>query len=693
MIVFQRRFTMNKFLIVVLLLPVSFELFSQDSLQSFQLTEVVVTGQFEPQSLRQSVYQVRTISNDQIVLRSPVNVQSVLSTELGIRFSNDLTLGTADVTLMGMGGQNVKILLDGVPLLDRGATRESLNQIDVNTIERIEIIEGPMSVIYGTDALAGVINIITRKHDDSKISIEAKIHEETVGKEYKAFQRRGIHNESVSLNWQKKQLYAGGALTRNVFGGWNDGREVSNNPDGDNEWHPKDQWLAQGTLGYKTDDVHVWYRLNYLNESISPLGNKVNESQTKVVDKDYITNRLNHQIQGEWEISDRWNFNGVAAYQDYSRKTRTKDYNLLTGQETLSIEAGSQSEAQFNTSMFRGVFVYKLSPGVSLQPGVDINLSRGSGDRIDRSRSINDFAAFVSAELRLSPSINVRPGLRFSYNTEYDAPPVIPSLNTKFTLSDAFDLRVAYAYGFRSPALRELYFYFFDSSHSIKGNPDLKAEYSNSFSGSLTWNILPTGDLRLKSTLGGFYNLFDNLISIGYDASDPGVNTYVNIYKFKTTGATLENSVSGKHFSASVGASYIGRYNQFTEQDGSLPELLWTPEVNATASYIIGKIGNTVSLYYKYTGKRNSYALNPDTSEIGLGEIEDFNFLDLTSSQRISKLLTLTAGVKNVFNVTQLQNTSADTGGSHSVGGLVPLSYGRSYFATLTFRFNRQITN
>src|SRR5688572_24340478 len=106
--------------------------FGQDSLSLVDLKEVVVTGQFEPQSLKKSVYQVRVISNETIRTRSAVNVQNVLNTELGIRFSNDRTLGTSDISLMGMSGQNVKILLDGVPMLDRGGSRESLNQIDIN---------------------------------------------------------------------------------------------------------------------------------------------------------------------------------------------------------------------------------------------------------------------------------------------------------------------------------------------------------------------------------------------------------------------------------------------------------------------------------------------------------------------------------------------------------------------------------
>jgi outer membrane receptor for ferrienterochelin and colicins len=127
------------------------------------LDEVVVTGQPQGQTLRNSVYQVRVIDRARIEQRAATNVMGVLNNEIGFRFSNDMALGTTDIQLMGMSGRNVKILLDGVPMLDRGDTRESLNQIDINSIERIEIVEGPMSVNYGTDALAGVINIITKK--------------------------------------------------------------------------------------------------------------------------------------------------------------------------------------------------------------------------------------------------------------------------------------------------------------------------------------------------------------------------------------------------------------------------------------------------------------------------------------------------------------------------------------------------
>ncbi|MCH5715152.1 TonB-dependent receptor plug domain-containing protein [Niabella hibiscisoli] len=128
------------------------------------LEEVTVsTGQYAPQSLKKSVYKIKVITAEQIKARAALNLIQVLNMEPGIRFSNDNTLGVTDIQLMGMTGRSIKILLDGVPVADRNDTRESLNQIDIQTIERIEIVEGPMSVIYGSDALAGVINIITKK--------------------------------------------------------------------------------------------------------------------------------------------------------------------------------------------------------------------------------------------------------------------------------------------------------------------------------------------------------------------------------------------------------------------------------------------------------------------------------------------------------------------------------------------------
>lgn len=132
-----------------------------------QLEQIVVTGQFSPQSMRNSLYKVRSITSESIARKTPTNIESLLNTEIGIRMGNDMALGETSFELMGMSGTNIKILLNGIPMIDRGDEQSSLSQIDINSVERIEIVEGPMSVVYGTDALAGVINIITKKGTDS----------------------------------------------------------------------------------------------------------------------------------------------------------------------------------------------------------------------------------------------------------------------------------------------------------------------------------------------------------------------------------------------------------------------------------------------------------------------------------------------------------------------------------------------
>jgi len=81
----------------------------QDSAKVKNLVEVIVTGQYKPQSIKNSVYQVRVIKNERIRSSGAINVQQVLNNQLGFRFSNDNTLGTTDVQLMGMSGRNVKI--------------------------------------------------------------------------------------------------------------------------------------------------------------------------------------------------------------------------------------------------------------------------------------------------------------------------------------------------------------------------------------------------------------------------------------------------------------------------------------------------------------------------------------------------------------------------------------------------------
>jgi len=661
--------------------------------KSYELNEVVVTGQYEPQSMKNAVYKVRTINAEKIKLRAATNVQQLLNTEFGFRFSNDLTLGVSNVEMMGMSGRNVKILLDGVPLVDRIELKEALGQVDINSVERIELVEGPMSVVYGTDALAGVINIITKGAGQSRFGVSARVQEETVGDEYEAFSGKGNHNKNVSVNWQNNGWNAMAGFSNNTFGGWNvpDKTATRDEVNAIQFWKPKDQYLANARVGYASAKFNIWYRGDFVNEEITSRGG-INPNYT-VVTQAYKTDRFNNQLHANWNINKKLSLTMMGGYTDLKRKTKTTQYDFATGKESLTLGAGEQDLAKFNSTLVRTTLQYRISDFIALQPGVEINRESSSGQRIKGSPVINDYAFFVSAEIKPYSALKVRPGVRFINNSVYDAPLAVPSLNAMWNLTNDLDLRLGYGRGFRAPSLRELYFDFFDASHSIRGNENLKAEKSNSFDASVSWIAIKKDRVRLTSTLAGFYNDFFDRIEYGQDEADNTITTLINISRYKTTGFSLDNTLNYKDLQVNFGLSYIGRYNDLKERgfQGEVPKFSWTPELFSNVIYNLTKIKGSVSLAFKHTGSRPSYQIsssNPNTTN--LVKIGGFTWADLMVNKTINKYLTLNAGVKNLFDITQLTNTATASGGAHSSGGgVVPYSYGRSYALGLAFNWNK----
>lgn len=658
---------------------------------SKNLSEVIVTGQYKPQSIKNSVYQVRVINNDRIRISGAASVQQVLSTQLGFRFSNDKALGISDVSLMGMSGRNVKILLDGVPMLDRGDSRESLNQIDVNSIERIEIVEGPMSVSYGSDALAGVINIITKKNAPYSVSITAKVQEETAGSEYHPFNYKGLHMQNIGVGLKKGNWNFSAGGTHNDFGGFG-GDQYGR----DKTWKPKEQWMGNAKIGYTKAGFNIYYRLDGLDETIT-VRNAMNINNNKAIDQRFLTQRYLHQAQASYTFTPKLQLSSVAGYTDYSRRTKTTRHDFETGTDELTTGDGEQDISKFKSLSFRNTLYWQLNSKISFQPGVDINRDEATGERIEGKPVITDVALFVSAEIKPSEKINIRPGVRFIKNSVYDAPPAVPSLNAKINLNKQLDLRFAYAYGFRSPALRELYFYYVDINHNIVGNPDLKAENSNNFSAALHWTAVPKNGFHYSATLTGFYNVFNNQIDFAQSASDSTLYTYFNVNNAKTTGANFENRITWKQFDASFGLSYIGYYRkQFDDKDYAKLDnkyFLWSPEINTVISYNAAPLKTKFSLLYKYTGKKPQYVYGKNSSNqqvLYIANISGFNWADVTATTAVNKLVNITAGVKNLFDVNNVNNTATSSGSIHSGAGAVTVGYGRSYFIGLNFQWNKK---
>ena len=127
------------------------------------LQEVVVTAQFEEKNKQDALHDVIIISANTINNGGFSNLSDVLKFQSNIKLSNDNILGS-QINIQGISGENIKILIDGVPVIGRLNGNVDISQISLKNIDRIEIVEGPLSVQYGSDALGGTVNILSLIH-------------------------------------------------------------------------------------------------------------------------------------------------------------------------------------------------------------------------------------------------------------------------------------------------------------------------------------------------------------------------------------------------------------------------------------------------------------------------------------------------------------------------------------------------
>ncbi|SMD33896.1 outer membrane receptor for ferrienterochelin and colicins [Reichenbachiella faecimaris] len=657
------------------------------------LGEVVVTGQFQPQSVKQSVYNVRVLNKNRLEAQAAQSLPEVLATELNFRFRRDNAVGSSTASLQGLSGQNIKVLIDGVPLVGRsGVSNEiDLSQININSIEQVEIVEGPMAVNYGADALAGVINLITKQPDANKWSINLAIQEETAGKEYQLFDE-GIHNLSLLASYALNASWSVQSEIRHQkFGGWGGtGR--------DKLWYPKSQFFQSALLRYSKNNLSIHYRLDYLNETIENQGQPepvTNQDDPYAFDKNYLTSRWMHQLQADYML-EKGAIHTVASYSDYDRMThRFKSY-LIPGVADVTTSDG-QDAITFNTFFFRTTLddAIQWSLGQTewhTQIGIDGTFESAHGTTLnDGDKHMNDLGFFASTEIALGSSFKVRPGIRLTHNSTFSTNPSA-SINLKYDLTAQSQIRLSYGRGFRAPSLRELYHEFVDNNHNILGNSELKPEYSNNLNGDFSHQFKNT---KWSFSVKGFYNDINNRITYFTPEGANQATTYTNLLRYKTLGSSGFLNYKKNSLLAKIGFSYIGRYHSFSSDASSfsIPQFLYSPEFIANMQYQLFKTGIKLASFYKFTGASKQYQSVTQTdgsSAPELRQLDGFHFWDVTISKDFFKTLSISLGAKNLMDVTSVNNTS-NTSSAHAGNGdgQSSIAYGRSYFLKLNYNFSK----
>lgn len=643
-----------------------------------ELHAFVVTAQYGEMSQENAVVDIGIISKEKIAKMGAQNIEEVLRNSMNIRVTQDAVLGSG-ITMQGLSGKNVNILVDGIPILGRQNGNIDLSQINLSDVARIEIVKGPLSVSYGTNALAGTINIITEKVTANHWGADLQSYADN----------SGVYNFSGSIQFKQNAHRLKLTGGRNFFDGWgvndhfwDDTRAKPANEQRVKVFNPKTQEFGSLQYSLVKKDWSIRYQPSIFNEVVLNRGLPRAPYGEEAFDDEYRTFRMSQALLGEYNFNNEGKIEVTAAFNYYRQMKHTYLTDLTTLDQELNTGSNSNDTTRMQEAIGRLTYSRKSLDWLHYSVGLDLNHSAIYGKRFETSETQGDYAVFASMQLAIGAHINLRPGLRYSYNTTYEAP-VTPALSAKLDI-DNFQVRASYARGFRAPDLKELYFYFVDANHYINGNPNLKAEQSNSYSIQVEWKKLNNSKL-FQMEFGGFYNDLQNLIALAH-IKDLNYS-YVNVGKYKTLGGSLKLSGVVQHLKWNLGYTQTGHYNIYSDESDS-PYYMWSQEWMANASYEFKKPDLTFSIFYKYQGALPEMMLT-DENQVIQTEIGAYHWMDLSVSKSFfNDQFTLQTGLKNLFDVTRIFSGVSD-GAVHSSGtNTLTIGKGRLLFFQINYQWN-----
>jgi len=623
--------------------------------------ELVVTAQYSPVSADKSLYKVKVINSMQIQKRAAFDLAGLLRTQMNVRLSQDGALGTG-MSMQGLSGENVKILVNGVPVIGRLNGIIDLSQINLQQASQVEVIEGPMSVIYGSNALAGVINIIPRDNLNEKVLLNVNSYVESVG----------VYNFDGLAGFRRGKhmfILSGG---RNFFSGFSttsEGRVM--------DWKPKRQLNADLDYTYSIKKSQIKAHISQFDELLQSKGSLLPPYYERAFDNYFQTKRLTGKLS--FASTGQFKFSMDNSFSIYNR-TRTLWYNNLALLEKTHIE---DEVTGFRSLQSRGIYTYSSDPiDLNFQTGYDLNSEWAEGERIGNSvKNITDAALFLSMQYKPVCYLSLQPGLRYAYNTMYKSP-LIYAFHVKVGPFSDYTLRASYSTGFRSPSLKELYMNFVDVNHNIIGNTELQAEKSQNQQVAITKKLTKLRHVS-EFEVNLFANNINNIITLAQMPDNS--YTYVNLDVYRTRGYNLTmRSFIKNTYDVRLG---VGSTGNSGNNEATKNKFLWSPEVTAEMTYIFTKYDISAGIFYKYNGSLPKYLVD-ENGNVTTSRLDDYNTMDISVSKSFfKKSLMITAGGKNLFNVTNIASTGT-SGGIHEGGSSAsPVAWGRTAFIKVSYDF------
>ena len=562
----------------------------------------MVTGTRTPHTLEDVPVDTQVITARDIEHTNAQTTMDVLRQVPGIATSvHDDVFGTYTwrATMRGLSFNDgyVLVLVDGQRMVGAGQSGGmgeygiGLNQVPVNMIERIEVVKGPGSALYGSDAMGGVINIITRAPPSAPSA-----------------------GAGGSYGWYKvRERTRQGQVTKPEDSG--DYRHLS---------------TAYASFGDSPFDS-FYYLFNYNYEMAQdirsePVDSYRHTGSAKVrfepadwIDTE-ISSLLNHyektgnRDEDTWRIDARVNLRPVDGHSlDINGYYYNWDFEHGYPGYSYGHKYGDQDESHVDLKYMALVGQsHTLIAGTEYRGQSIDYVIKNSGDTIPVKENIDTFSLYCQDEYYITDWILAVPGIRYDHHSRFGN-----EVNPKFSVMAEFEtdttLRASVGRAFKSPTIRQLYYQapYEHGSYFIMSNPDLDPEKSWGYSLSFEQHLFSH---MLVSSLALFRNDIKDMVQrvdTGILYQDKSLLTYRNVKSATVQGMEFSARL---HTDQGVGVSASYTYTDAWDQNEER-RLTYVPEhaIAIMASYDNPDIGAGISSTLNYTGRQYTSTTNSDT--------------------------------------------------------------------------------
>ena len=652
---------------------VSFGQQDNDSINNTKLEEVVVTATKTLRQLSTLPLPVKLISNQEITKSSSSRLSDILDDQPGIFIIPDFGGGNG-IQIQGLDSQYTLLLIDGSPIIGRQSGTLDLDRISIGNIEQIEIIKGSSSSLYGTDAIGGVVNLITSRTNDS-ISADVSYKTSTFNTNDFSVNIGKISNKGHNLN-----LY---------FNSFNsDGYNLNDDP------------ILKTVEPYESYTGFLRHNFKKNKWSFFSSSRIYNENQDFKLDK----NSYGRNVINESSINSSINFQNNESH----KLVFENYYTNYKNDEEFDLNQNLIQESFFNQSLIKSELrsIFKNDKKNTLTLGLGFyNESLKRNNFYKDKVAQNSINYFLQYEGFIFKNTNYVFGARYDQYDEYESE-FSPRFAIRTQINDNISSKISIGKGFKTPDFRQLYFNFSNSSsgYSVIGFNAAKEIISNLQNLGQIANLIITQDQfdgKLKPETSVSYNLgfniktnnnivFDfnffrnqikNLIDykiIATKTNGQSIFSYYNLNKVYTQGIEFNSEFNIDDINFRIGYQYLDAKDDEAKNQIDRGEVFarLTPSssafkinakdyfglfnrskhnLNFKISYVTN---NNIEIYFK-SKYRSRYGIADSNGNAILDRYDDFVNSNLISDISISKQFknyTLTVGSDNLFDYTDPEN-------------------------------------